>query len=241
MSLSLPILLIIAALASVLGGSLLYFRKTWSEQSLLALVSIGGGLLFSLTILDMLPYSMGEHQSRMPFVLLGFACLFVIEALSKNDHEIGISSVIGITSGFLLHAFMEGVSMEASFQVNAQLGLSVFLALILHKIPDGISLASILLIATGKREIAFLGATALGIVTLLGAWVMDLVEKSFATVGVDLVFAIATGVFLYVSASHLVPLIQRKGGRNSSLFFFLAVLGYLILSLFFQGNNHTHV
>lgn len=220
---------------------MLFFRKTWSEQSLLAMISIGGGLLLSLTILDMIPHSMGDQHSHMPFVLIGFACLFAIEALSKNDNKIGISSVIGISCGFLLHAFMEGISLKASFHVDNQLGLSVVVALILHKIPDGISLASILLIATGRREIAFLGSAALGVATLLGAWVMDVVEKSFSGVGVNLFFAISTGVFLYVSASHLVPFIQRKGGKSSSLLFFTAVLCYLVLTLFFRESGHSHV
>lgn len=221
---------------------MLFFRKTWTEQSLIAMVSIGGGLLLALTILDMIPHSMGsQHQSYMPFVLIGFCFLFVLEALSKQDEQIGISSVIGITLAFFLHAFMEGISMMASFHVDAQVGLSVVVALILHKIPDGVTLASILYLATEKRGMAFFGAVMLGAMTLLGAWAMTIVEKVFAGVGTNVIFAVATGVFLYVSASHVVPYIQRKGGRKASLYFISAALAYLLVMFLFRGSIHSHV
>lgn len=242
LSLSLPVLLAAASLSSVLGGSMVYFRKRWPEQSLFALISIGGGLLLSLTVLDMLPHSIGkQNHSYMLFVLIGFILLFVIEAISKHDHQVGVTHVIGIACGFLIHSFMEGISMMASFQMDAQVGVSVVLALILHKIPDGLTLGSILLLATDSRSIAFAGTVMLGAATLLGAWVMEIVEKSFAGIGTQLVFAVATGVFLYLSASHLVPLVQQKGGGKAVLFFLAAVLSYMIMTFFFCGNGHFHV
>ncbi|MGC5326645.1 ZIP family metal transporter [Brevibacillus sp. SYSU BS000544] len=237
-----PVLLAAASLASVLGGSMLFFRKTWTEQSLISMVSVGGGLLLALTILDMLPHSMGStHQSYMPFVLIGFCFLFVLETLSKQDEQIGVSSMIGITLAFFLHAFMEGISMMASFQVDTQVGLSVVIALILHKIPDGVTLASILYLATEKRMMAFFGAVMLGVMTLLGAWAMTIVERFFAGAGTNVIFAVATGVFLYVSASHMVPYIQRRGNKKASLYFFSAALAYLFVMFFFRGAIHSHV
>ncbi|MGZ0050201.1 ZIP family metal transporter [Brevibacillus gelatini] len=152
------IVLLAAALASCVGGLLLCLRA-WSRKALFAMISAGAGLLLAITMLDLLPHVIqGESLRMMPFVLVGFAALFAMELLGKSaGGEFGSPSVIGVLGGFLLHAFVEGVSLLASLKVDAEIGVSVLLAMLLHKIPDGVTVASLMLAATNSRKKALWG------------------------------------------------------------------------------------
>jgi ZIP family zinc transporter/zinc and cadmium transporter len=205
------------------------------------MVSAGGGLLLSITILDLFPHSIaGSNHSLMPFVLVGFALLFTLEIAGKKGSGLG-SNVIGVLLGFIIHAYVEGLSLMASFQLNAKLGISLLIALVLHKIPDGITVASLLLAATKSRMLAVLGSSALGLATLLGVISVELGERWMPSNWSKVVLALTTGVFLYVSASHLVPLILGTKQLRMGIYFFAAMLAYLFVSILLHGNVHCDV
>jgi zinc transporter ZupT len=229
---------LLAAGASSVGGLLLCLRR-WSEESLFAMISTGGGLLLAITLLDLLPHSIGDERHDLtPFVLLGFALLFVLELIGQSGKTIGRTSVIGVLSGFLLHAFVEGVSLMASFRLDSALGVSVLIALLFHKIPDGVTVASLLLAATKSRVKAFWGAFSLGGATLAGAAGVGLVDSLLPPMWSPVMIALTTGVFLYVSASHLVPLIQHARRAQLGIYFLAAMLAYMLITAFLHGNLH---
>lgn len=234
------LVLLAAALASCIGGLLLCLRA-WSRKALFAMISAGAGLLLAITMLDLMPHVIqGESSRMMPFVLVGFAALFALELLVKAaGGEIGSTGVIGVLGGFLLHAFVEGVSLVASLKVDAEVGMSVLLAMLLHKIPDGVTVASLMLAATNSRKKALWGATSLGIATIVGACSFGLAERFFPPDWSSVMLAMTTGIFLYVSASHLVPYIVQARRAEYGVYFFGAVLIYIVLSAYMHAN-HLH-
>jgi len=233
------IVLLSAAAASSIGGLLLCLRA-WSEEALFAMISAGAGLLLAITLLDLLPHVLeGENQRMMPFVLVGFGVLFAIEMIGKAGGELGSTGVIGVLTGFLTHAFVEGVSLAASLRMDTEVGVSVMLAMLLHKIPDGVTVACLLLAATRSRGKALWGATSLGIATIAGACSMGAVERLFPPDWSPVMLAITTGIFLYVSASHLVPYIQHARRARLGVYFFAAILAYMVLAAYLTGN-HVH-
>jgi ZIP family zinc transporter/zinc and cadmium transporter len=139
----------------------------------------------------------------------------------------------------LLHAFIEGVSLTASLHWDTEVGFSVLLAMLLHKIPDGVTVASLLLAATRSRRKAFWGATSLGIATIVGACSMGAVEQLFPPTWSPVLLAFTTGFFLYVSASHLVPYIQHARNAQLGVYFFGAILAYLLLTAYLSAT-HSH-
>jgi len=234
------IVLFLAAGASCIGGLLLCLRR-WSEESLYAMISTGSGLLLAITLLDLLPHSIaGERHHLTPFVLIGFALLFVLEMIGQSGKSFGKSSVIGVLCGFVLHAFVEGVSLMASFRADSALGLSVLIALLFHKVPDGVTVASLVLAATKSRGRALWAACSLGLATLIGAISVRLVDSLLPPIWSPIMLAATSGVFLYVSASHLVPVIQHAGRPRLGVYFLAAIVAYLMLAAFLHGNGHVH-
>lgn len=233
------VILTVAAAASSIGGLLLCLRA-WSEETLYAMVSVGGGLLLALTLLDLLPHTMeGGSERAMPLVMFGFALLFALELIGGAERKAGSSRLIGLFSGFLLHAYVEGVSLIASYHLDHRIGFSVLLAMVLHKVPDGVIFASLVLAATRSQWKAFWGTAALGASTLAGAFSVGAVEQIFPDGWSSVVVALTTGVFLYVSASHLVPLIQN-GRRVLGVYFFAGMVAYLFVTAVWLPGGHVH-
>jgi ZIP family zinc transporter/zinc and cadmium transporter len=90
----------------------------------------------------------------------------------------------------------------------------VFVAILLHKFPEGLAISSLFLAAGAGRRKAVLAAAALGGMTIAGVLLTD--QWSFLrTYGL----AISAGVTLYVGASNLVPEFQDRPGFRIPLSF----------------------
>ena len=80
-----------------------------------------------------------------------------------------------------IHSFFDGVSIVAGFEVSSELGFLVFVAVLLHKIPDGLTISSIVLVVFNDRKKAFIASAVLALATIFGgALVWLLSDTEFA-------------------------------------------------------------
>jgi ZIP family zinc transporter/zinc and cadmium transporter len=89
--------------------------------------------------------------------------------------------------------------------VGASLGVIVFVAILLHKLPEGLAISSLFLAAGSTRARALAAGASLGAATVAGALLTASIG-ALSTYGL----AVAAGVTLYVGASNLVPEFQAK-------------------------------
>jgi ZIP family zinc transporter/zinc and cadmium transporter len=99
----------------------------------------------------------------------------------------------------------------------------VFIAIFLHKLPEGVTIASLML-AGGRSGGRAVGAAALlGVATLLGVVLTEamgfLVEHGLA---------LSAGVTIYVAASNLVPEFQGKRGWKLPAAFFAGAVIFFV-------------
>ncbi len=100
--------------------------------------------------------------------------------------------------------------------MSQALGLLVFLAILLHKLPEGLTISS-LQIAGGMTPTQAIGSAALlGVATVVGVLATD----QFAFLAAH-GLALSAGVTIYVGASNLVPEFQGKSGWGLPVAFFL--------------------
>jgi ZIP family zinc transporter/zinc and cadmium transporter len=102
----------------------------------------------------------------------------------------------------------------------------IFLAILLHKAPEGFTMASVMLASGRSRAIALYSAVALAAATLAGVLIIELVP-SWLPYGLP----ISAGVALYVAATDLVPEVNREPGIRMALVFFAGVAGFLFLRM----------
>ncbi|MBA4070581.1 MAG: ZIP family magnesium transporter [Gemmatimonas sp.] len=232
---SLPILLtIVAALANVAGAAAVLSRRGWSARSLEFVLAFSAGFLVAVSLGDLVPEAITTGGTSASWIiLLGFVLVHLTQHVfvrhfhfgaetHQVEHSVGVSALIGLT----LHTFVDGVAIATSFAVTTHLGLLVFAAIVLHKLPEGFAISSLFLAAGGTRRAAMLAAGALGVATVLGGLAPGL-SGALATHGL----ALSAGVTLYVGASNLIPEFQGKRGWHHNAFFFAGCGAYSLLTL----------
>lgn len=228
-------LCLIAASADVLGGLLTVFKKL-GQKEMMIVMGLGTGFLLGATILDRLPDSMVELPTFAPlFIMIGYLFLLLINQFSahhvhnqsqpstiEGKSELIVKPKTALISfiGLLFHTFMDGVIIAGAFSMSRSTGILIFFAITMHKIPEGFSMATISLASGSTRKRAILTSTSLAMSTLAGA----ILTLQIGGINADIVkifMAIATGTFLFVSTSDLIPAI--KGHRRGILFVFIGV------------------
>lgn len=220
---------LVAALANSVGG-LIVLRRRWERHSLKYFVSLGSGFMLGTALLEMVPESLRLWPARGPFLILVGYCLvhFFEHTLTAHFHfgeEIHGEQFLHshksytVMLALLVHTLFDGIAIASGFLVSRSLGMLIFLAIFLHKIPEGFTVGSVMLASGKSRATAFSAAMGLGAATLLGALAMNALH-SLVAVGLPL----SAGVTIYVAASDLVPEVNREPGLIPAMAFFAGVL-----------------
>ena len=226
----------LAGTANVLGGLILFpdkIRKDY-KGSLRYLLALGAGFMLAVTFVEIIPKTIQLWQSNpatsqdglyLPMLLIlgGYmltqffehtiAPHFHLGEEVHSDHVISTKSAYTGIGGFLIHTFFDGVSIAAASAIDVRVGFLVFIAVFLHKFPEGFTIGS-MVIAAGKGRKEVVTATALvGATTVVGVVVFHLIG-SYIGFSVAYALPIAAGVTLYVAASDLIPEINHHGGKS---------------------------
>jgi zinc transporter ZupT len=249
----------LAAIANVLGGLILYpsrLRDTF-KRFLRYLLALTAGFMLAVTFLEILPKTIELWMSEsadhvhtglfvpMALILVGYMITQFFEHTvaphfhlgeEVHSHEmLSTSSAYAAVGGLLIHTFFDGVSIAAAAQIDSRVGFLVFIAVFLHKFPEGFTIGSMIL-AAGKGYRSVLIATGLmGLTTLVGALGFYFVGSA---VGFSIAYAlpIAGGVTLYVAASDLIPEVNHHGGKSP----LVSVSVFVGVAIFFATQSLLH-
>jgi ZIP family zinc transporter/zinc and cadmium transporter len=128
-----------------------------------------------------------------------------------------------------VHTFFDGVAIGAGFSVSSGLGFLVFLAMFLHKIPDGFTIASIVRSTGHTAGRALAASVLLGISTLTGVIVF------YAAGSPHFALPLAAGCTLYVAATDLMPEVNREHGVRMALLVFAGMGLFLLVRALAPG------
>ena len=226
----------IAALADIAGG-LVLVRARGVERYLRYFVALGAGFLMATALLEMTPESLRLSPRLGPVLIMAGYCLVHLLEHTVNSHfHFGeethhcefVSRHTGnsVMAGLSLHAVFDGVAIGSGFLVSGWLGWLIFLAIFLHKAPEGFTMASVMLASGRSRTVALYSAIGLAAATPAGVLVIELIP-SWLPYGLP----ISAGVALYVAATDLVPEVNREPGIRMALVFFAGVGAFLLLRM----------
>src|SRR5882762_2538143 len=221
---------VVAAYAFSLVGGWISTSLQLAHKQLCALISLAAGTLLGVTIFAILPESFGACSWWAVFLALatGYALFFF---LSKHVHhvcpacaashfdadatrhfsEIATALIVALaihstTDGLVLGIQQEAPSMDAT-------KWSLFSALCIHKVPEGLALGSLLIGAGLRRRTALGWVAAVEATTLLGGVVGMLWLGKVSTFWLGLIMAHVGGGFLYL-ATHAVVGEMLKHGKK---------------------------
>jgi len=230
---------LIASLANVLGGWVISSRSEIRRSLLDALVAMGAGFMLAAAFLEVLPRSIGMNDFAGAVILSGYLFVHLVEhTIARHFHfgeETHLDEVLGTrvaysaVAGLVLHTFFDGALIGAGFWISMRVGVLLFLAVLLHKIPEGFTAASIMRAAGRGKKGMNVATLAISGSTLAGVLSMSSSEGFVA-----FVLPFSAGVTIYVAASDLIPEVNRGSGLSISLGVFLGVVLFYLSERFLQ-------
>ena len=212
-----------------------------SAKALRYFVALGAGFMLSAALLEMLPeaFNVNAHGAAV-LVLVGYCGVHFLEHTlvphfhfgeETHHHEfLSVRSSYSVLLGLATHTFFDGVAIGSGFVVSTWLGWVRFVAVFPHKIPEGFTVASVMLAGGQGRRAALNSALFLGAMTLLGVLAINL-EPGWVKAGLPL----SAGVTIYVAATDLVPEVNREPGVRMALVFFGGVILFFLLRMLGPG------
>ncbi|NOZ62317.1 MAG: ZIP family metal transporter [Calditrichaeota bacterium] len=196
-----------------IGGAIpIYFRKNSFVIHLF--ISFGAGVLLGAALLHMTPDAAKYIGPRLGLpILLGFLSLYIFEKFIMTHpcpsegcefHSVGISAFVGLS----VHSLITGLALGAGIFVP-HLGMVVFLAVVLHKLPASLSLSSLLIKEHYSNKSIMLLTLLFSVMVPIGAFITFFVLQGTSLIAIGYLIAFSAGTFLHVAADDLIPEVHR--------------------------------
>ena len=233
--LALTIILGLTAASADGVGGLIIIQRHWERRYLRYFVAVGSGFMLATALVEMLPESLRIAPKHAPaFLLLGYFLVHFFEHTVTAHFHFGEETHVGefihahktysVLLGLVVHTFFDGIAIASGFLISNWLGWLIFVAVFLHKIPEGFTVGSVMLASGRSRPMAFTSSIILGASTLLGVLAM----RAFAPM-LHVGLPLSAGVTLYVAASDLIPEVNNEPGIRMALLVFVGVAVVLLL------------
>jgi len=203
-------------------------------------VAAGAGFMLAAAFVRMLPESAHVEHAFL-FVLVGYFGVHLFEhTVAPHFHfgeETHHAELLRPSAGYLavlglgVHTLFDGVAIAAGFMISPTLGILFFLAVLVHKLPEGFTVASIMLASGHSRARALGAAGLLSALTIVGALATGFIARHH----VGYALALSAGVTIYVAASDLIPEVNREGGPALGWTVFGGLVLFAVADWFLSG------
>ena len=138
------------------------------------------------------------------------------------------------------HVFLDGLALGVAFKVSSELGVAVFIALLVHAFSDGLNTVSFLIKSGkwGKKGMWLLGVDAVARISgaALGASLVisdDLIAIYLAG------FA---GIVIYLATAHILPEAHSQHSSRWTMVSTIAgvAIMWALVSYLHSGEEHDH-
>lgn len=206
------------------------------QKLLLPLISFAAGSLLGGAFFHMLPEGIAVLSPRHAGIWLGagFTSFLALEQFLQWHHSHRVPSMDVHPVGLLillgdgLHNFIGGLGIASAFLINPGAGIAAWLAAAAHEIPQELGDFGILINSGWSPRSALYWNLISALAFPLGAVLAWVVAGSLPLAGLVL---FASGNFIYISASDLVPEIKSHASRYESAISFLSFSGGMLMML----------
>lgn len=225
---------LIAGASALIGTFLVMYKEAWCTKNSIFLISFASGVMLAIAFFHLIPEAVGLHSDAVTVIFAGFLLLYLLQQVMMfhachdeacHVHRLSVLSTIGLT----LHSLLDGIAIGVGFEAGEALGFMLTLAVILHKLPDGITITGILLHAKRERRIVILYSALVALATPAGAVLAFFLLQGIAPSTLGLFLAFMAGSFLYLAAADLLPETHKEHNRANAIFFFLGIAVIVII------------
>ena len=242
---------LLASAGNLLGGMLVTRAHSSARRGVKYLIALGAGFMLAAVFLEVIPEVAeqwgGAMLPAMGWLLGGYLLVQFAEHtvaphfhFGEEVHEeavrergVATTAVLALT----VHTFFDGVAIASGLLTSFRLGVLLFFAILLHKIPEGFTVASLMLSSGRGARAAWRATMLIAASTFAGIVLVSLVRPA-----VKYTLPFSAGVTLYVAASDLIPEVNHAEGHNRglriSLIVFAGVASFYLAHLLLHSALH---
>ncbi len=216
---------LLAAAGNMFGGFLLTKFRDPERTRLKQLIALGAGFILAAVFLEAVPEIALQWGEKMPvamgWLVAGYLLVQLMEHtiaphfhFGEETHTEEMRRKGAATAAVLalsIHAFFDGVAIASGLLTNFRLGVMLFIAVLLHKIPEGVTVASIILSSGKTMRSAQRASAMVALATFAGV-----LSVAVASPAVKYALPLSAGVTLFIAASDLIPEINHSGRHDDA-------------------------
>ncbi|GAM26118.1 hypothetical protein SAMD00019534_092930 [Acytostelium subglobosum LB1] len=139
-----------------------------------------------------------------------------------------------------VHSLVDGMVISGAFAANSDVGARVAMAIVIHKLPDGFVMSSIVL---SQRKLLgfhpFLYFLLISCMTPLGSFIASIILGGINPSTVSFILGFGAGTFLYITTTGILPEILHAKRANKPMNIGAICLGYLTF-IVIDSLVHVH-
>ncbi len=231
----------LSAAAVIIGIYLVLSQEKWALKNPVLFLSFSAGVILAVVFTHILPEALELYSSTLSVTLFTIIAFYILEHTigihTCREGECDVHSMGTLTFfGILAHSLVDGVVIGVSFEADFKIGLAATFAVLLHKLPVGISITAIFLHSGFERKKTVIRSWIVALATPLGAicsyFLLRDMDKS--TLGAMLAFS--AGSLIYIGASDLLPETHKNFKRSNILLVLLGVSLVYFVSYIVGGH-----
>lgn len=140
----------------------------------------------------------------------------IMHVLEEDPHNFALHKMGILTAtAIFLHNLPEGLATFVAALSDTSVGIGICIAIAMHNVPEGICVALPIYYATGSKIRAFSWAMLSGLSEPLGALVGWLALYGDNSLSFAIVFALVSGMMVYISIKELFPMALRYDPKDT--------------------------
>lgn len=245
-----PILVGVLACASIVIGA--HFALSSSSNpgmttGLTRMFAFGVGAFFAAVCLDILPDAWSPGGDMTPYwIFFGALVMWAATHLSdgffvaESSGDVSLKftrvSALVLAAALSFHTFFEGAAVAFSFHHLNTATLGFSLAVILHKLPEGV-LWGLALAAVFPQDLGRIKTVLAipAICTLVGVFLGIFLANQASSQALEVALGFVAGAMLYIAFAELLPALRETAQPRISRTWF--IIGLVIMFVFNTGSN----
>jgi ZIP family zinc transporter/zinc and cadmium transporter len=192
--------------------------------------------MLAIAFLNLIPEASVAYPGSWLMVFGGFLIFYVLQNIIMvhpcHDEECKTHLGVLSTVGFSIHALLDGMIVSVGFTGGMVLGALTSVAVILHKLPDGITITGILTHSGAPRKKILIFSVLVALLTPVGAIASFFFLRNLPHGAFGILIALTAGSFLYLAASDLLPESHKVRHNGNAVSFFAGVIIVALIGRF---------
>lgn len=228
----------LVSLLSFAGVFTLSMKENLLDKIIFYLVALSVGGLMGGAFIHLLPEAIESYkgENALLIALVGFFIFFIIEKTIHwrhchkghcEKHTFAHMNLIGDS----IHNFLDGLIIAASFIVSPAIGITSTIAIAMHEIPQELGDFGVLIYSGMTRKKALILNFITALTAVIGGIFGFYLSSNIDSIS-PILLLLASGGFIYIAATDLIPEIRKETNTKKSIInFLIIILGIFIMYL----------